>query len=170
MWPWLYDDEEDRRLFTALQSQLKFIKDFVESGCAAVHHLESALLGAACSDPTVAMEKQLVLPLIRDRIHAAAKDVSRAQDQDQSENTVRTCVLCVLECHGIVVLCLLACLLLMLLLSGGRYIHCQVYRQTVICSSWLCLPYTGWNACLCVLCCNYVYCRERHFLFLCRAQ
>ena len=103
VWPWLYDDAEDRRLFTALQSQLKFIHEFVQSGSAALHHLESELVAAACTDPSVEMEKQLVLPLIRDRIHAAAKDVSRAQDQDQSENTVRAFVPCVcvaMSWHG----------------------------------------------------------------------
>lgn len=97
MWPWLYDDAEDRRVFTALQSQLKFIKEFTENGVAALHHLEAELVTAACTDPSVEMEKQLVLPLIRERIHAAAEDLNRAQDQDQSENTVRTCVLCVLD-------------------------------------------------------------------------
>lgn len=114
VWPWLYDDEEDRRLFTALQSQLKFIEEFTRSGFEALHHLESELVAAACTDPSVELEKQLVLPLIRERIHAAAKDFNRAQDQDQSENTVRTCVLCVLECHGTAVPFLLACLLLIL--------------------------------------------------------
>ena len=99
MWPWLYDDAEDRRLFTALQSQLKSIKEFVQSGSAALHHLESELVAAACTDPSVKMEKQLVLPLIRARIHAAAQNFNRAQDQDQSEKTVRSCVLCVLECQ-----------------------------------------------------------------------
>ena len=110
MWPWLYDDEEDRRLFTALQSQLKFIEEFTRSGFEALHHLESELVAAACTDPSVELEKQLVLPLIRERIHAAAKDFNRAQDQDQSENTVRTCVLCVgMSWHGCAVLtCMLA--------------------------------------------------------------
>lgn len=119
MWPWLYDDVEDRRLFTALQSQLKFSKEFAKDGYVALHHLEAELVAAACTDPSVEVEKQLVLPLFRDRIHAAAKDLNRAQDQDDSENTVGFCELCKMEYCGMVAPCLLACLLLMLL-SNGR--------------------------------------------------
>ena len=92
VWPWLYDDAEDRRIFTALQSQLKFIKDFAKDGYVVLHHLEAELVAAACTDPSVEVEKQLVLPLMRDHIHAAAEDFNRVQDQDDFENTVGSCM------------------------------------------------------------------------------
>lgn len=65
----------------ALQSQLKYIKDYKKDAYVALHHLETELCAAACTDPSIDIEKQLVLPLIRDQIHAAAKDLHTAQDQ-----------------------------------------------------------------------------------------
>ena len=47
VWPWLYDNAEDRKLFTALQSQLKFIKEYAKDGYVALHHLEAELV-AGC--------------------------------------------------------------------------------------------------------------------------
>ena len=52
----------------------------------ALHHLEAELVAAACTDPTHDIEKQLVLPLMRDQIHAAAKDLNTAQDQVTSRS------------------------------------------------------------------------------------
>ena len=91
VWPWLYSDVEDRRLFTALQSQLRFITKFIDNGSAAMYRLESELLAAACTDPSSHMENQLVLPLLRDRINAAADDLSKAQAENQDANRVRLC-------------------------------------------------------------------------------
>ena len=108
VWPWLYDDAEDRRLFTALQSQLKFITKFSEDGIAALHHLEFELLAAACNDPSAEMEKQLVLPLIRERINAAAEDFYRAQDVNRGADMVRVHA----ECEKSVASCgVLPCML-----------------------------------------------------------
>ena len=62
VWHWLYDGAEDRRIFRALQSQLKYTKEYMKDGYAALHHLEAELVAAACTDPSVDIEKQLVLP------------------------------------------------------------------------------------------------------------
>ena len=89
VWPWLYDDKEDRRLFTALQSQLKFMTKFMEDGHVAIRHLEDELVFAACSDPSAHVEKQLVLPLLQQRIRAAAEDFAKAEAENQDANRVR---------------------------------------------------------------------------------
>lgn len=94
VWPWLYDDAEDRALFSALQSQMKFMKKFIEDGGAALHHLESELVSAACTDPSEEVEKLLVLPLIRARVTAAAEAHNRAQAENQSANRVRLLAHC----------------------------------------------------------------------------
>lgn len=89
VWPWLYDDAEDRSIFSALQSQLRFMKEFIEDGHAALHHLEAEVVNAVCKDPSEELEKHLVLPLIRERIAAAAADHYQAQAESQSADRVR---------------------------------------------------------------------------------
>ncbi|KAL0039198.1 hypothetical protein WJX77_011157 [Trebouxia sp. C0004] len=73
VWPWLFDEAEDRRIFTGLQLQLKHITNQQEGGSTAVYHLECSLLAAACHDPGRVIEKRLVVPLLHQRISAAAK-------------------------------------------------------------------------------------------------
>ncbi|KAL3141196.1 hypothetical protein ABBQ38_003536 [Trebouxia sp. C0009 RCD-2024] len=84
VWPWLYDEGEDRSIFLALQFQLRFMKEFIQDGHAAFHHLEAEVVNAVCTDPSEELEKHLVLPLIRERIVAAAADHYRAQAENQS--------------------------------------------------------------------------------------
>lgn len=89
VWPWLYDEGEDRSIFLALQFQLRFMKEFIQDGHAAFHHLEAEVVNAVCTDPSEELEKHLVLPLIRERIVAAAADHYRAQAENQSADRVR---------------------------------------------------------------------------------
>ena len=107
VWPWLYDDAEDRSIFAALQSQMRFMKQFIEDGQAALHHLEAEVVNAACTDPSEELEKHLVLPLIRERITAAALNYNRAQAENQSANRVGLLAYCMgLPCN-MLVLCFL---------------------------------------------------------------
>lgn len=66
-----------------------FMTKFVDDGKAAMYHLESELLAAACTDPSSDIERQLILPLLQDRINAAAHDLNRAQAENQDANRVR---------------------------------------------------------------------------------
>ena len=104
VWPWLFDDEEDRRLFKALQSQLMYITKQQEGASAAMYHLEAELVAAACHDPGSLIERKLVLPLIQQRINEAADAAAQQQAENQDVNKVsvyRMCVatLAVNPCH-----------------------------------------------------------------------
>ncbi|KAA6428842.1 MAG: U-box domain-containing protein [Trebouxia sp. A1-2] len=86
IWPWLFDEAEDRKIFTALQLQLKYITNQKEGASAAVYHLECSMIAAACHDPGRIIEKQLVLPLLHQRISAAAKAAAQVQAENQDAN------------------------------------------------------------------------------------
>lgn len=91
IWPWLFDEAEDRKIFTALQLQLKYITNQKEGASAAVYHLECSMIAAACHDPGRIIEKQLVLPLLHQRISAAAKAAAQVQAENQDANKVGLC-------------------------------------------------------------------------------
>ena len=91
VWPWLFDEAEGRKIFSALQLQLKYITDQKEGASAAVHHLECSMIAAACHDPGRVIERRLVLPLLRQRISAAAKAAAQVQAENQDTNKVGLC-------------------------------------------------------------------------------
>ena len=84
VWPALFDDVEDRNMYTALQSQLKYITKMQQRASPALRVLETELISGACHDPGAVIESELVLPLIRERIDAAAQE----QAENQSANKV----------------------------------------------------------------------------------
>ena len=91
VWPWLFDEAEDRKTFSALQSQLKYINNQKEGASAAVYHLECSMVAAACHDPGRAIERWLVLPHLHQRITAAAEAAAQVQAENQDINKVRLC-------------------------------------------------------------------------------
>ncbi len=91
VWPWLFDEAEDRKIFSALQSQLKYINNQKEGASAAVYHLECSMIAAACHDPGRVIERRLVLPLLHRRISAAAEAAAQVQAENQDINKVGLC-------------------------------------------------------------------------------
>lgn len=91
VWPWLFDEAEDRKTFWALQSQLKYINNQKEGASAAVYHLECSMIAAACHDPGRVIERRLVLPLLHQRISAAAEAAAQVQAENQDINQVGLC-------------------------------------------------------------------------------
>ncbi|DBA96197.1 TPA: hypothetical protein ACH3X3_002397 [Trebouxia sp. C0006] len=86
VWPWLFDEAEDRKTFWALQSQLKYINNQKEGASAAVYHLECSMIAAACHDPGRVIERRLVLPLLHQHISAAAEAAAQVQAENQDIN------------------------------------------------------------------------------------
>ncbi len=99
VWPWLFDEAEDRKIFSALQFQLKHITKQQEGASAAVYHLECSLIAAACHDPGRVIERRLVLPLLHQRINAAAKAAAQVQAENQDTNKVGLCRRLRLPCN-----------------------------------------------------------------------
>ncbi len=91
VWPWLFDEAEDRKTFWALQSQLKYINNQKEGASAAVYHLECSMIAAACHDPGRVIERRLVLPLLHQHISAAAEAAAQVQAENQDINKVGLC-------------------------------------------------------------------------------
>ncbi|WIA33521.1 hypothetical protein OEZ86_006646 [Tetradesmus obliquus] len=68
----LYSDVDDRAFFDRIKTALKAIEGRLEEGRVALQHLELMLTNVACDDPGAAIGSQLVLPLLQERLDAAA--------------------------------------------------------------------------------------------------
>jgi hypothetical protein len=68
----LYSEEDDRNFFNRIKDALKTTESRLEEGRVALQHLEMFLLNVACDDPGAAIGTQLVLPMLQERLDAAA--------------------------------------------------------------------------------------------------
>lgn len=68
----LYSEDDDRSFFNRIKDALKSTEARLEEGRVALQHLEMFLLNVACDDPGAAIGTQLVLPMLQERLDAAA--------------------------------------------------------------------------------------------------
>jgi len=68
----LYSEDDDRSFFNRIKDALKSTEACLEEGRVALQHLEMFLLNVACDDPGAAIGTQLVLPMLQERLDAAA--------------------------------------------------------------------------------------------------
>ncbi|KAL0025091.1 hypothetical protein WJX79_008079 [Trebouxia sp. C0005] len=85
----LYGDEDDRKFFQWVQSQLKQTEKRLEDGRAVLHHLEAQLINVACDDPGAAIGAQLALPLLQERLDAKAQDFARQKAAQAEEDIIK---------------------------------------------------------------------------------
>lgn len=85
----LYGDEDDRKFFQWVQSQLKQTEKRLEDGRAVLHHLEAQLINVACDDPGAAIGAQLALPLLQERLDAKAQDFARHKAAQAEEDIIK---------------------------------------------------------------------------------
>lgn len=85
----LYGDEDDRKFFQWVQSQLKQTETRLESGRAVLHHLEAQLINVACDDPGAAIGAQLALPLLQERLDAKAQEFARQKAAQAEEDIIK---------------------------------------------------------------------------------
>ena len=85
----LYVDEDDRKFFNWVQSQLKQTEKRLEDGRAVLHHLEAQLINVACDDPGAAIGAQLALPLLQERLDARAQDFARQKAAQAEEDIIK---------------------------------------------------------------------------------
>lgn len=85
----LYGDEDDRKFFQWVQSQLKQTETRLENGRAVLHHLEAQLINVACDDPGAAIGAQLALPLLQERLDAKAQEFARQKAAQAEEDIIK---------------------------------------------------------------------------------
>ena len=94
----LYADEDDRKFFGWVQTQLKSTEKRLEDGRAVLHHLEAQLINVACDDPGATIGAQLALPLLQERLDAKSQEYARQQaaqaEQDIIKMEVGTSTIC----------------------------------------------------------------------------
>ena len=61
----LCSQDEDIRIFTRIQLQLKETEERLVEGGAVLFHLQSQLMNAACDDPGPTLGVQLALPILQ---------------------------------------------------------------------------------------------------------
>ena len=85
----LYGDEDDRKFFQWVQSQLKQTETRREKGRAVLHHLEAQLINVGCDDPGAAIGAQLALPLLQERLDAKAQEYARHKAAQAEEDIIK---------------------------------------------------------------------------------
>ena len=85
----LYTDDDDRKFFQWVQSQLKQTEKRLEDGRAVLHHLEAQLINVACDDPGAAIGAQLALPLLQERLDAKAQEFARQKAAQAEEDIIK---------------------------------------------------------------------------------
>jgi hypothetical protein len=80
----LYTDEQDKQLFSSLISSLKRSQQQLQQGRVVLQHLQRLLLAVSSDDVGWTVVQQLLLPVIRQRIDAAA-GIAAALAADTSE-------------------------------------------------------------------------------------
>ncbi|DBA96032.1 TPA: hypothetical protein ACH3X1_001533 [Trebouxia sp. C0004] len=85
----LYGDDDDRKFFQWVQSQLKQTEKRLEDGRAVLHHLEAQLVNVACDDPGAAIGAQLALPLLQERLDAKAQEFARQKAAQAEEDIIK---------------------------------------------------------------------------------
>jgi len=85
----LYGDEDDRKFFQWVQTQLKQTEKRLEDGRAVLHHLEAQLINVACDDPGAAIGAQLALPLLQERLDAKAQDFAKQKAAQAEEDIIK---------------------------------------------------------------------------------
>ena len=101
----LYGDEDDRKFFQWVQSQLKQTETRLENGRAVLHHLQAQLINVACDDPGAAIGAQLALPLLQERLDNKAQDFARQKAAQAEEDIIKMEASFCSGCH-VVVSCL----------------------------------------------------------------
>ena len=92
MWPKLMTDQDEAKLYRALQAELKDLEGIIAEGCAALPLLEGQLMRAACDDPGPLIMDQVVLPLLQQRLTAKA-EAFHASGQHKVSKHNHTCPL-----------------------------------------------------------------------------
>lgn len=85
----LYVDEDNRKFYNWVQSQLKSTEKRLEDGRAVLHHLEAQLINVACDDPGAAIGAQLALPLLQERLDAKAQEYARQQAAQAEQDIIK---------------------------------------------------------------------------------
>ena len=70
--PKCYTAQQSKTILKDLASQAQSVKQEVDRGTAVVALLQALLTDAACKDPTTVLLQELMLPIIRQRLEAAA--------------------------------------------------------------------------------------------------
>ncbi len=68
----LYNETDDRSFFNRIKDELKQVEKRLEDGRGALQHLEMHLINVACDDPGAVIGAQLALPILQERLDAAA--------------------------------------------------------------------------------------------------
>ncbi|DBB01104.1 TPA: hypothetical protein ACH3X1_000996 [Trebouxia sp. C0004] len=89
VWPWLFDEAEDRRIFTGLQLQLKHITNQQEGGSTAVYHLElrTRTNKGSLDSKALTASKQLLAEEEQAAARAAAKKVKKQQQKARKQDS-----------------------------------------------------------------------------------
>lgn len=96
----LYGDDDDRKFFQWVQTQLKQTEKRLEDGRAVLHHLEAQLINVACDDPGAAIGAQLALPLLQERLDAKAQEFARQKAAQAEEDIIKMEVGCLMLCYA----------------------------------------------------------------------
>jgi hypothetical protein len=91
----LYSGDDDVSFFNRIKDALKSTEARLEEGRVALQHLEMFLLNVACDDPGAAIGTQLVLPMLQERLDAAAlafkAERAKMAEDEIIAMEVRTC-------------------------------------------------------------------------------
>ncbi len=92
----LYNDDDDRVFYNLITRELHDVDKRLDEGRAALHHLEMQLINVACDDPGSVIGSQLALPMLQDRLDAAAMEFAAKRAAEAEEQIMRMEV-CVIE-------------------------------------------------------------------------
>ena len=76
----LHDEAEDQRLYKLAQKQLKQTEKRQQQGRAVLPLLENSVINLACDDPGTVIGPQIILPMLRKRHLARAKNFHQATE------------------------------------------------------------------------------------------
>jgi hypothetical protein len=90
----LYTDADDRAFFDRVKAELRAAEQRLAEGAAALLHLEAALGYVACDDPGAAVGASLVLPMLQERLDAAAAEFAARRAEEAEAEVIRMEVSC----------------------------------------------------------------------------
>jgi len=85
----LYTDADDRAFFDRVKAEVRAVDGRLADGRAALLHLEGAMCNVACDDPGAAVGASLALPMLQERLDAAAAEFAARRAKEAEEDVIR---------------------------------------------------------------------------------
>ena len=85
----LYTEKEDRSFFDNIKSVLKDLEKRIDTGCAALSHMETTIVNLACDDPGALIGSNVLLPKHQRRIDLGAEQHMQRKAKEAEDEILR---------------------------------------------------------------------------------